>query len=116
MPSHRPLCAYALSHTVLFRKEHEIRKSDIAAHIADRVSLSKGLAEDAVNALLEAIRGALANGEEVPLPGFGTFSTRSRPVRRGQSPFTCESRLTWKALSFHQLRAHESDGSCFRQP
>ena len=93
-----------------------MRKSDIAAHVADRTSLSKARAEGAVNALLDAIRGALANGEKVSLPGFGTFSTRNRSARRGRSPLTCESRLPRKALSSHQLRAHESDGSCFRQP
>ena len=68
-----------------------MRKSDIAAHVADRVSLSKAQAEGAVNALIEAIRGALANGEKVSLVGFGTFSTRSRPARRGRNPRTGES-------------------------
>ena len=68
-----------------------MRKSDIAAHVADRVSLSKAQAEGAVNALIEAIRGALANGEKVSLAGFGTFSTRSRPARRGRNPRTGES-------------------------
>ncbi len=68
-----------------------MRKSDIAAHVADRVSLSKAQAEGAVNALIEAIRGALANGEKVSLAGFGTFSTRSRSARRGRNPRTGES-------------------------
>ena len=68
-----------------------MRKSDIAAHVADRVSPSKAQAEGAVNALIEAIRGALANGEKVSLAGFGTFSTRSRPARRGRNPRTGES-------------------------
>lgn len=68
-----------------------MRKSDIAAHVADRVSLSKAQAEGAVNALIEAIRGALANGEKVSLVGFGTFSTRRRSARRGRNPRTGES-------------------------
>ena len=68
-----------------------MRKRDIAAHVADRVSLSKGQAEDAVNALLEAIQGALASGEKVSLVGFGTFSTRSRLARSGRNPHTGES-------------------------
>ena len=31
---------------------------------------------------------ALADGEEVRLPGFGTFGTRSRPARTGRNPRT----------------------------
>ncbi len=63
-----------------------MRKSDIAVHVADRDSLPRAQAEHAVNALLEAIRGALANGETVSLPGFCMFSMRSRPTQRGRSP------------------------------
>ena len=54
-----------------------MRKRDIVAHAAEWVSLSEARAEDAMNALLDAIRGALANGEKVSLPGFSTFSARS---------------------------------------
>ena len=68
-----------------------MRKFDIAAHVADRASLPKAEAEYAVNALLEAIRGALASGEKVSLVGFGTFSARSRPARMGRNPRTGES-------------------------
>ena len=68
-----------------------MRKSDIAAHVADRASLSRAQAEDAVNALFETIRGALASGETVSLAGLGTFSTRSRPARSGRDPRTGES-------------------------
>ena len=67
-----------------------MRKSDIAAHVAEQDSLSKAEAERAVDALLEAIRGALASGEKVTLPGFGTFSVRSRAARQGQNPATGE--------------------------
>ena len=67
-----------------------MRKSDIAAYVAEQDSLSKAEAERAVNALLEAIRDALASGETVSLPGFGTFSTRSRAARQGRNPATGE--------------------------
>ena len=67
-----------------------MRKSDIAAHVAEQDSLSKAQAERAVDALLEAIRGALASGEKVTLPGFGTFLTRSRAARQGRNPATGE--------------------------
>ena len=68
-----------------------MRKSDIAACVAEQDSLSKAEAERAVDALLEAIRSALASGETVSLPGFGTFSTRSRAARQGRNPATGET-------------------------
>ena len=34
---------------------------------------------------------ALADGEDVRLPGFGTFGTRSRPARTGRNPRTGEA-------------------------
>ena len=68
-----------------------MRKSDIAAHAAERDSLSRAETERAVDALLEVIRGALANGERVSLAGFGTFYTKNRSARRGRNPRTGES-------------------------
>ncbi len=53
---------------------------------------SKAETERAVNALLEAIRGALASGETVSPAGFGTFPARSRAARQGRNPGTGEGR------------------------
>ena len=38
-----------------------------------------------------AIGEALADGEDVRLPGFRTFGTRSRPARSGRNPRTGEA-------------------------
>ena len=81
-----------------------MRKSDIAAHVAEQDSLSKAEAERAVDALLEAIRGALASGEKVTLPGFGTFSVRSRVARQGRNPATGE-RITVAASKTPAFKA-----------
>lgn len=81
-----------------------MRKSDIAAHVAEQDSLSKAEAERAVDALLEAIRGALASGEKVTLPGFGAFSTRSRAARQGRNPATGE-RITVAASKTPAFKA-----------
>lgn len=81
-----------------------MRKSDIAAHAAEQDSLSQAEAERAVNALLEAIRGALASGEKVTLPGFGTFSVRSRAARQGRNPATGE-RITVAASKTPSFKA-----------
>ena len=68
-----------------------MRKTDIAAYVAEQDSLSKAEAERAVNALLDAIRSALSRGETVSLPGLGAFSTRSRAARQGRNPATGET-------------------------
>ena len=84
-----------------------MRKSDIAAHVAGRVSLKKGQAEGAVDAVFEAIRDALADGDTVSVRGFGTFSTKSRPARMGRNPRTGESVAiaASKAPSFKAAKA-----------
>ena len=56
-----------------------MKKSDIASRVADRISLSRSAAGNAVDAMFEAVGEALANGEEVWIVGFGTFTRKSRP-------------------------------------
>ena len=60
-----------------------MRKSDIAAQVGGRASLTKAQAKSAVNAVFEVIRDALANGDTLSVIGFGGFSTRSLSARTG---------------------------------
>ena len=60
-----------------------MRKSEIAAQVAGRASLTKAQAKSAINAVFEVIRDALGNGDTVSVTGFGRFSTKSRPARTG---------------------------------
>lgn len=41
-----------------------------------------------VNAILDEITDALANGDRVELRGFGAFSVRHRKARQGRNPRT----------------------------
>lgn len=68
-----------------------MKKLDIAAHVAVETSLSKRVADVAVNAVFDAIGDALAKGKLVRVPGFGTFSVKSRSARQGRNPRTGES-------------------------
>lgn len=63
-------------------------KNDLVSQVAGIAELSKKDAEKAVNAMLEAITGALKDGDRVALVGFGTFETRHRPARKGRNPQT----------------------------
>ena len=65
-------------------------KVELIAAVAENAGLSKKKAEQAVNATVEAITQALAQGDKVSLVGFGTFEIRERPARKGRNPRTKE--------------------------
>lgn len=67
-----------------------MNKAELVTSIADKSGLQKKDAEKALNALLESIEGALAEGDKVQLVGFGTFEVRSRGERKGRNPQTKE--------------------------
>ena len=60
-----------------------MNKSDLVAKVSELSGLSKGDADKAVDAVVEAITGALKSGEDVRLVGFGNFSVTDRPAREG---------------------------------
>lgn len=65
-------------------------KVELIAQIAENAGLTKKNAENALNATLEALTGALANGEKISLVGFGTFEVRERDAHTGRNPRTGE--------------------------
>ena len=67
-----------------------MNKNDLVAEVADNVGLSRVDATRAVDAVFDSISGALSNGAEVRLVGFGTFSVAHRAARQGRNPRTGE--------------------------
>ena len=65
-----------------------MNKSDLVDAVASSADLTKASASRAVDATLDAIGGALGNGDSVSLVGFGTFSVRHRAARDGRNPQT----------------------------
>ena len=63
-------------------------KQDLIDQVAAETGLSKKDAGQAIDAVVDAISGALAKGEKVSLIGFGTFETRKRAAREGRNPQT----------------------------
>lgn len=64
-------------------------KSELVQRIADRnPHLYHRDVENIVNAILDEIVGALANGDRVELRGFGAFATKKRDGRVGRNPRT----------------------------
>lgn len=68
-----------------------MNKTELIAAVAEDAALSKKDAEKAVNAVIDAIKGALADGDKVQLVGFGTFEVRERGARTGKNPRTGEA-------------------------
>ena len=68
-----------------------MNKADLISQVAEKTGLTKRDCERAVNAMVETIEQALANGEKVSLVGFGTFEVRTRRARTGRNPQTGES-------------------------
>ena len=68
-----------------------MNKTELRDAVGQQAELSNSQAEKAVQAVLDAIVGAVAKGEKVTLPGFGTFEARERSARQGRNPQTGES-------------------------
>jgi DNA-binding protein HU-beta len=65
----------------------DMNKGELIDTIAGRLG-SKKAATEAVNAVLETIQSAVANGEKVAITGFGVFEKSERPARTGRNPGT----------------------------
>ena len=60
-----------------------MNKTELIAAVAEKADLSK-------KAAVEAITGALIEGEKVQLVGFGSFEVKTRAARVGRNPKTGE--------------------------
>jgi len=67
-----------------------VTKSEFVDQVADRASLGKKEASDAVDAVLDTIEDTLQRGGEVTFSGFGKFSVAERGAREGRNPQTGE--------------------------
>ena len=68
-----------------------MNKNELIADVISRSGVSnKAEAGRVVDAVLESISQSLANGEEVRIVGFGTFSVSHRKATKGRNPRTGE--------------------------
>ena len=68
-----------------------MNKAELINAAAEKANLSKKDTENAINAALEVISAALADGDKIQLVGFGAFEVKSRAERTGRNPKTKES-------------------------
>lgn len=65
-----------------------MNKTELVEKIAEETGFTRRDADEALRAALNAITDAVAAGERVTLPGFGTFERRDRAARQGRNPQT----------------------------
>ena len=65
-----------------------MNKAELVADVAERMSESKMKAEEAVNAVFDAIAQALKRGDDVRLPAFGVFDVKETAARTARNPQT----------------------------
>ncbi|SMB85559.1 HU family DNA-binding protein [Deinococcus hopiensis] len=63
----------------------KIGKAQLVETVADKTGLTKKQSEQAVSAMLDRVLTALQGGQNVTLPGLGTFSVKATGVRPGTS-------------------------------
>ncbi|HDV5574486.1 TPA: DNA-binding protein HU-alpha [Vibrio cholerae] len=67
-----------------------MNKTQLIDFIAEKADLTKVQAKAALEATLGAVEGALKDGDQVQLIGFGTFKVNHRSTRTGRNPKTGE--------------------------
>ncbi len=66
-----------------------MNKRDLIDAISGRLG-DKKTATEALNAVLDTIQSAVANGDKVAITGFGVFEKADRPARTARNPATGE--------------------------
>jgi DNA-binding protein HU-beta len=67
-----------------------MNKSDLVDAIAAKSGTTKSDAARAVDAFIAVVSETLAKGDDIKLPGFGTFQVADRAATEGRNPRTGE--------------------------
>ena len=68
-----------------------MNKTELVNAIAEQANLTKVQAKAALDATIDSISKALAEGDKVALIGFGTFAVPEKGARTGINPRTKET-------------------------
>lgn len=81
-----------------------MNKQELIAEVAGAAGIAKTAAALAVDGVFDAIKKALAKGDDVRLVGFGTFSVTRREATTGRNPRTGET-IQIKASNLPKFKA-----------
>ena len=68
-----------------------MNKNELVEAVAKKAGQTKVDATKSIDAVFEAVKDALASGDDVRLIGFGTFSVSARAASTGRNPRTGET-------------------------
>lgn len=86
-------------------------KTQLIAKIAEKLGVSKRMASDMVNVLIETVVAGVKKGGEVRLQGFGTFKKSHRKARVGVNPRSPSEKIKIPAMNVPTFKA----GSDFKK-
>lgn len=67
-----------------------MNKKELVAEMAELAGVTKSVAENCLDAFMQAVEKALKMGDDVRLVGFGVFSAVKRAATTGRNPRTGE--------------------------
>lgn len=67
-----------------------MNKAQLIEKLSQKTKMTKSQAETFLDAMLEIIQKSVAQGDEVKLVGFGSFTRHNRKSRNGRNPKTGE--------------------------
>lgn len=65
-----------------------MNKSELVEALANGSGITKAAASRVLDTFIHTVTKVLRSGDQVVLPGFGSFSTRNRSARTGRNPQT----------------------------
>ena len=65
-----------------------MNKAELIEAVAAAAEISKKDATEAVDAVLDSVKSAVAKGDKVSISGFGIFEKSERSARTGRNPQT----------------------------
>lgn len=83
-------------------------KGDLVNAVAASVGVSKRVAGDALEAVLDSITKELKKGKNVTITGFGTFTISKRAARTGVNPRNPSEKIKIPAMTVPRFKAGKS--------
>ena len=84
-----------------------MNKSELVDAMASRSGLTKADASRVLETFMATVTDALKSGDQVVIPGFGSFSTGNRSARTGRNPQTGKT-IEIKASRVAKFKAGEN--------
>jgi DNA-binding protein HU-beta len=80
-------------------------KTQLIAHLADQLGVSKKLSAELVNTFIDAIIAGVKKQGEVRIQGFGTFKASKRKAREGVNPQNPKQKIKIPAMNVVTFKA-----------